>query len=244
MGMAKQRAPVPVLLTRPLAQSQAFAAQVLARFGAGVRPVLSPLMAVQPLSPALPPGPFAGVIFTSAAGVEAALSLCDRLPRLAWCVGQATADRAAQAGFQAQSAGGDADALVAAILADPPPGRLLHLRGEDTRGDVAERLVSAGLETVSQIIYRQIAQPLTPEGRALLATPGPVILPLFSPRSARLVHPAAPDIAADLALVAMSVAVAEAAQAIPHRTLHIAARPEAGAMLNAIALSLGDISPP
>jgi uroporphyrinogen-III synthase len=229
-----------VLLTRPEGQALAFAARLTARFGTRVRPVVAPLMVVDNLLPPLPPGPFAGVIFTSVAGVEAARHMT--LPRLAWCVGQATAKRATEAGFHARSADGDAEVLVAAILADPPPGPLIHLRGEDSRGEVAERLVSAGLETVSLVVYRQVAQPLPEGGRALLATPGPVILPLFSPRSAMLLRGVAPT--ADLHLVAMSAAVATAAGAIPRQSLRIAVRPEAAAMLDRIGEALTDLSPP
>ena len=250
MGMARQSTgqaasqAVPVLLTRPEAQARAFAADLATHFGNRLRPVIAPMMAVQQLTPTLPSGPFSGVIFTSSAGVEAAVHLPDPLPRLAWCVGRATARQAERAGFQAHDGGGDADALVAAILADPPPGALLHLRGEDTRGNVAERLNSAGLETVSIVVYRQMAQPLTGEAMALLRQPGPVILPLFSPRSAELMAKAAPSVLADLHLVAMSTAVADAALAIAHRSLHIAARPEAAAMLDGVGLALTKATAP
>jgi uroporphyrinogen-III synthase len=248
MGMGKQSAPsapVPVLLTRPAAEGQAFAEVMALRFGDRVSPVVAPLMAVANLVPAVPPGPFAGVIFTSVAGVEAAVSLAPDLPRLAWCVGRTTAERAADAGFQARSADGDATALVAAILADPPAGRLLHLRGEDSRGDVAERLLSAGIETESLVVYRQRAQPLPAEGAAVLAQGGCVILPLFSPRSAVLFRAAMPpETRATLFLVAMSAAVADAAQAIPHRALLTASHPNAKAMLEACEEALDQVSQP
>lgn len=248
MAMARQSAPsvpVPVLVTRPLAEACAFATALTDRFGTRVRPVLAPLMAVRVLTPALPPGPFAGVIFTSSAGVEAAPRLQPHLPQHAWCVGRKTAERATAAGFRARSADGDADALVAAIMADPPNGRLLHLSGQDTRGEVAERLVSAGIETVSLIIYRQDPQPLSPEGAGVLSAEGPVILPLFSPRSAALFHAAMPpDIRASLYLVAMSAAVAGEARPIPHCALIIAPELTAEAMLEACGKALDRASPP
>jgi uroporphyrinogen-III synthase len=242
MGMARQSAPsapVPVLVTRPLAEARSFAADLTRRFGPKVRPILAPLMATEHLAPTLPPGPFAGVIFTSAAAVEAALRLGADLPKDAWCVGRKTADRAAAAGFRARSADGDAAALVAAILADPPQGRLLHLRGEEVRGEVAERLTSAGIETFSLTVYRQIAQPLPPEGVALLATLGRVILPLFSPRSAAVFRAAMPGGSrATLVLVAMSDTVADAALPIPHLALVKAVGPTAEAMLDGCGKAL------
>jgi uroporphyrinogen-III synthase len=248
MGMARQSAPsepVPVLITRPIAEAHDFALALTNRFGARVRPVLAPLMAVEHLAPPMPPGPFAAVIFTSTAGVEAAQRLHSDLPQKAWCVGQRTAEKAIAAGFLARSADGDATALVAAILADPPQGRLLHLRGEDTRGDVAERLISAGIETESLVIYRQKPQPMSPEGTSVLASDRVVILPLFSPRSAVLFHTGLPpDAVAPLWLVAMSAAVADAAQPISHLGLVTASHPTAEAMLQACAQALDLVSAP
>jgi uroporphyrinogen-III synthase len=248
MGMGRQSAPsapVPVLLTRPMAEARSFAIALTDRFGPGVQPILAPLMAVRHLAPTQPPGPFSGVIFTSTAGVEATLHLGRDLPQLAWCVGRKTAERAAAAGFRARSTDGDADAMVAAILADPPPGRLLHLRGEDARGEVAERLISAGIETVSLTVYRQEAQPLSPDAVAILAADGPVILPLFSPRSAALFRAALPPkTRAMLLLAAMSAAVADEARAIPHRALEIASHPTAEAMLHTCGTLLQTASLP
>jgi uroporphyrinogen-III synthase len=190
-------------------------------------------MAPAILTPTLPGGAFAAVIFTSATGVVAAKGL--DLPKRAFCVGGQTAAQARAAGFDAVSADGDADALVAAILANPPPGRLLHLRGEETRGDVAERLTAAGLETVSLVVYRQEPRALTDEALDVMASQGTVIVPLFSPRTAALFHAAAPSgVRARLRLVAMSAAVAEAAKAIPHEALEVAGRPDADAMVEAV----------
>ena len=246
MDMARQStdAAVPVLLTRPESEAQHFAEALIRRFGAKVRPVIAPLMAVEFLTPVLPRGPFAAVVFTSSAGVEGAMRLTADLPRLAWCVGAKTAARAEAAGFHARSADGDAEALIAAILADPPRGRLLHLRGEATQGAVAERLTAAGTATEAAVVYRQTPQPLPPQARGLLRLEGPVIVPLFSPRSAALFADAAGDARADLHLVAMSAAVAVAARDLPPASLTLAARPDAGAMLDAIAAALIGLPPP
>ena len=235
MGMARQstRAAIPVLLTRPEAASRAFAAALEARFGGLVRPVISPLMAPVFLMPVLPEGPFAAVIFTSATGVAAVQGVT--LPKRAYCVGAQTAARARAAGFDAVSADGDAGALVAAVLANPAPGRLLHLRGEETRGDVAEQLTAAGVETLSVVVYRQEPQALTAQALVLLEAEGTVIVPLFSPRTAVLFWAALPQgLRARLRLAAMSAAVADAINGIPHQALEVARRPDADAMLEAV----------
>jgi uroporphyrinogen-III synthase len=238
------REEVPVLLTRPEAQSHAFAAALVARFGDRVRPVVAPLMVVEYLATALPDGNFAAVIFTSANGVEAAARLGVPLPQLAWCVGAKTAQRAREAGFQARSTDGDAAALVAAIVADPPAGRLLHLRGQDARGAVAETLNSAGIETESIVVYRQ--RPLALPGAAvdLLCGDGVLIVPLFSPRSAALFTRSVPaDLKADLRVATMSDAVATEV-AIETKALIVARRPDADAMLEAIGDLLAMTPPP
>lgn len=237
MGMAIQSTaePVPVLLTRPEAQSRVFAALLAARFGAAVRPVLTPLMAPVFLTPEMPAREFSAVIFTSATAVEAVAHLAGSLPRLAYCVGRQTAARAAAAGFRAFSADGNADRLVALILAEPPGGRLLHLRGELARGAVAERLNTAGIETVSVVVYRQDPLPLSAEAQLVLAMPAIVIAPLFSPRSAELLRQALPrGFAASLRLAAMSVAVAEAAEGIAWDRVELARRMDAEAMVEAV----------
>lgn len=234
----------PVLLTRPEAQSQAFAAALVARFGERVRPVISPLMTVEQLAPDLPEVDFSAVIFTSANGVAAAALLGAALPRLAYCVGAGTAGLARAAGFCVTAADGNADALVAAILADPPRGPLLHLRGEETRGEVAERLKSAGLDARSITVYRMRPQALTAEAVELLQGDGVVIVPLFSPRSATLFNLALPaGRSLRLQLLAMSTAIKDAA-AVPNADVVLVRKPNAEAMLDAIGELLEKASPP
>ncbi|MES2913651.1 MAG: uroporphyrinogen-III synthase [Pseudomonadota bacterium] len=242
MGMARQSDPsrqaspgIPVLVTRPRAQAEIFAHKLTARFGSRVRPYVAPLMAPQFLSPPVPEGRFAAVIFTSAHGVEGAVRLGTQLPRLAYCVGRATAAAAAAAGFDARSSDGDVSDLAATLLSGPKAGRFLYLRGVDTVGELENRLISNDIPVLSLQVYLQKDLPLEGESFLLLRHPGLVILPLFSPRSARIFRDARPaDTVADLAIAAMSKPVASAATGIPHRALVIAERPDAEAMLDAV----------
>lgn len=229
-AMARQSHPT-ILLTRPLAQSRRFADQV---GGA----VISPLMLPEFLDPALPAGDFSAVILTSETGVQAARRISATgavLPNLAYCVGNRTAQTARAAGFQALSAEGDASALLALIKARHTSGRLLLLRPEDAAGDLAKDLNSARIETVSVIVYRQKPQSLTAEAATLLQGDTAVILPVFSPRSARLVAAEIRRIngSAPLWLAALSPAVAQAFD-FPADLIQIAARPDASAMLDMI----------
>lgn len=228
--MVRQSHPT-ILLTRPLAQSQRFADQL---GGA----VISPLMLPEFLHTTLPAGDFVAVILTSETGAEAARRISATgaaLPALAYCVGRRTAQVAQSVGFQTLSADGDANALLALIKVRHSTGKLLLLRPEDAAGDLANSLIFAGIETVSVIAYRQKPQSLNAEATALLQGDAPVILPVFSPRSARLlageirrVHGTAP-----LWLAALSPAVAQAFD-LPTRLIQIAARPEASAMLDVV----------
>lgn len=232
--MAAQSRPPRFLLTRPAVQGARFSASLRQRFPSAVV-VESPLIAPRYLSPPQPPGPFSAVIFTSETGVEAARRLGPPLAGAAFCVGDRTAEAARAAGYRALSGGGDADDLLAAILAAAPAGRLVHLHGQETRGNLAERLNSAGSETVSLTIYTQDPQPLNAAARALLESGGPVLVPLFSPRTAALFSAAAAGARADLHLAALSPAVAEAV-CLTAASLVVVPRPDAAEMLDALAV--------
>lgn len=240
MAMARQSEPlaapqVPVLVTRPQAEGEAFATALAARFGARVRPVVAPLIAPRYLTPPIADHNYAAVMFTSAHAVEGARRLGIRLPSLAWCVGRKTASVATAAGFQARSADRDADALAKAVLADPPNGRILYLRGVDTHHNILEMLNDSGISVDVAIVYVQEPQPLTAEALALLHSPGPVLVPLFSPRTATLFRAGLPlDTAAQLHIAAMSPAVARAVGDLPRAALTIARHPDAPAMLDAV----------
>ena len=228
--MARQSHPI-ILLTRPEAQSQSFADQI-------GDALISPLMWPEFLSPALPPGGFAAVVLTSQTGAEAAGRISaagGSLPKRAFCVGDRTAAAARVAGFEVSSAGGNADDLLTHIISAAPEGRLLLLQGQDSVGDLGNRLNSAGIETVSQIIYRQIAQTLTDEAITVLQGSATVILPIFSPRSARLLAIELRRIAAKapILVAALSPAIAEAFD-FPTVFTKIAARPDNAAMLRAV----------
>lgn len=228
--MSRQSRP-KVIVTRPADQGAAFAARLAQAF-AGVEVIVAPLLAPQFLPHDLPRGRFAGVIFTSGTAVAAVAG--DALPRRAYCVGQATARAARAAGFDAQSADGDAEALLAQIIAAPPPGPLLHLHGVETRGALAARLTAAGIPAQGVVVYRQQPQPLTPAAQTALAGDAPVILPVFSPRSAVLLADALAGARAPLLAAAMSPAVAAALGGLPLARLETAEHPDAAAMVAAV----------
>jgi uroporphyrinogen-III synthase len=87
------------------------------------------------------------------------------------------------------------------------------------------------------VVYDQQAQPLTDAALRRLAANGPVVVPLFSPRTAKLFSAAGP-FAAPLHLIAMSDAVAEAAGLIDATSITVAAEPTQPAMVAATASAL------
>ncbi len=226
-----------VLLTRPAAQSASFAQSLQARVE-GLRVIVSPLMVTVLHTVTLPKEPLQGVILTSQTGAEAAGRLRTQLPDLAYCVGDRTAQVAREAGFRVQSAQGDAEALLALILREKPQA-LIHLRGREARGDLAQRLSAAGVFTQERVVYAQDAQPLSDEAVAVLSGKAPVLVPLFSPRSAEILGAAWQGLAthAPLVVVAISQAVAEAAAFCPTKPV-LSAHPDAPSMLDAVLAQL------
>lgn len=236
--MAPQSRPLPVLLTRPSDRGDRFAADLAARFGDAVVPVSSPMMAPVFLAPDWPDAPYSSLILTSETGVEAAALLRDAgraLPARAICVGDRTAQAAEAAGFAAASAQGDAEALIAMVLEGADDGPFLHLRGRDARGDIAPRLTAKGRPAHAAVVYAQDPLPLTDRARALLAGDAPVVVPLFSPRSADLLAAQGP-FTAPLLVAAISPAAAARASALRPDRLETALRPDAAAMMEALAL--------
>ncbi|MGP1357542.1 uroporphyrinogen-III synthase [Roseicyclus sp.] len=223
-----------LLLTRPRAASMRFALEIAARWP-GARVVIAPLMEVVPTgAPPVLDG-LGAAIFTSGNAVARA-SPGDGLR--AYCIGARTAEAAALAGFDAVMAGETADELVERLVDLRPEGPLLHLHGVHQRGDVVPRLAAAGIDARGTEVYDQRAVPPDTVFFDALAA-RPLLVPLFSPRSAALFREAAePVIGVDPAgmhLFALSAAVRDALPPGWHGATDIAARPDAEALLDDIA---------
>lgn len=230
-------APPPLLLlTRPADAAARFAAEWRARVGAEAPVLIAPVTEIRALPPERDPGGYRVLIFTSANGVSAA----GRPARgqAAWCVGRRTAEAAAAAGFRARAAGGDAEALIAAIRVSGDSGPFLHLRGREARVAVAARLRAAGMKCDEAVVYEQRPLPLSEAALACLAGPAPVLLPLFSANSASRLAAAigAGGARAPLRLAAISHAAASAWDGPAPARLLVARRPDAPAMLETLQL--------
>lgn len=225
-----------LIMTRPKAQSESFAATIVARWGGALRIIHSPLIDIVPLAAdcAAPDA----VIFTSANGVAAARKL-DLPPGLtAWCVGPRTAELALASGFVPIVGPGDADGLVADIISAKPSGKLAHIRGTHARGQISERLNDAGLVCQDVVAYDQRELPLSSEARLALAATDPVFFPLFSPRTATILWNQGP-FSAPVHTIALSEAVK---MTVPRRhagAVSVAQSPDGEAMRAAVLAALG-----
>jgi uroporphyrinogen-III synthase len=234
---------VPVLLTRPSAQSESFAGLLRARLGERWPIVISPLLEIVSLPVPASAMSARGFLFTSQNGVAALAGAQGLAGRPAFCVGARTADAARAAGFDAVAAEGDVTSLAALVVTRRPEGPLLHVSGEEVRGDLAGALAAAGIAAERVVAYTQRPVPLAEAARSLLAGEGPVTVPLFSPRSAALLAREGP-FRARLRLVALSQAVAREARALGAESCAVCDRPESAAMIAAIARSAGGAGPP
>jgi len=221
-----------VLLTRPRGASERFAAALRAEHGP-VPITILPLMEIAPLGGTLDLEGVSALIFTSAAGVGVFAELTPDRSLPAWCVGDRTAEAAREIGLRATSAGGDAAALITLMTEARPAGRLLHLRGAHVSVDLAERLARAGLRAEARAIYDQVQIPQGDAFAAALAHDGPVIAPLFSPRSARIFAETAGG-APGVCPVALSPAVRDALPQDLAARATIADSPDAPAMIRAM----------
>jgi len=229
------RGPV-LLLTRPAVAAARFLAALRAA-GADNRAIISPLIEVEFLAADLPKEPFSALILTSENGAAATTRLGLPASTRAYCVGDQTSRAARRAGLDPISAGGDADTLVRLILARKVGGPLLHLRGEHARGDIVARLSAHGVAARDLIVYRQHGLVPTPEARNALDGTQDVVAPLFSPRTVSILAETGP-IRAPLTVIAISAAVAEAAEVLSPRRIIVAEMPDGSAMQNATIAAL------
>ncbi|WP_340109802.1 uroporphyrinogen-III synthase [Pikeienuella sp. HZG-20] len=221
-----------VLLTRPQAQSEAFATSIA---GLGWDALIWPVIEIAPTLFSAPD--LSGVdalIFTSARGVEA-LSRFGAPDLPAFCVGAATAAAARRAGFtEVTAAGGDAVRLLE-LLKARARGRLMHIRGRDAAADIKGALRAHGIDADEIIAYA--AEPAAPPSDGVDATvrAGDVEMAMFfSPRSARIFAATAPA-AWRSAYPAMRAATISEAAAAPlldlgFADIRAAAHPDADAM--------------
>lgn len=223
-----------ILITRPREGAERFAMELAQVMPCPMEMLISPVLDIAPLPDLLPLDHIKGLIVTSGNGVETLIAKTDRRDLPVYAVGARTTAAATQAGFKARQMGEDADGLVEGLLRLGPKAPLLHLRGEVSRGDVAQRLSTHGILTREKVVYAQKPVDLSEEAKTLLNGTSPVVLPLFSPRSAKLLAQQVTGTAPRY-VVAMSWSVASELPQGWAKTIIIASRADSPAMAKGIA---------
>ncbi len=198
--------PVTLLLTRPRAASERFAQQVASELEA-LKVVISPLLEIEFLDISAPKN-VEMVVFTSLNGVDAWKRAKLPVDRPCYCVGQATGEAARAISFEPEISGGNVAHLIEDLRKTSPKGKIVHVHGRHTRGDLVGALQSDGLDAIGVLAYEQTALALSEEARNLLQGGAPVIVPLFSPRSAAQFAKAGP-FGEQIDIIAISDAAAE-----------------------------------
>lgn len=234
--MPDNAAPV-LILTRPRDAARRFLAD-LGPVAEGIEVIESPVLDIRQLDPEVPASDWAALILTSENGAAAAARMGLPPGLRAWCVGERTAAAARAAGFvPVTSAGGDAESLIAAILEAADRGPFLHVRGEHAAVDVGARLAAHGIACGQVIAYAQEELPLSSAARAALGGKRPVVLPVFSPRTAALICEQA-ALSAPLQVVAISAAAARPFRCVAGAAVTVAERPDGPAMARATAAAI------
>ena len=194
-----------LILTRPADRSQEFLSQCEALAGRRLPSIISPVIEIQPHGDLPDLNIYATIVVTSVSAVMRLAEEGALVGRRVATVGERTAALARDHGADARCLGDDVAAFLSAAADIEPPA--IHCRGVHARGDLAAQLTKAGLSCDEAVVYDQVQRPLNAAARSVLSGQGRVILPLFSPRSARLLSRAGPP-AAEVVVIAMSDAVA------------------------------------
>lgn len=235
---AAPKLPPVLLLTRPRAQSERFAAEVRAACPPHETRI-APLSAIAPLPfDKTAFGGIRGLVLTSANAIPmlADVTGIDGLP--AFCVGPGTTRAARAAGFYAKEAGGDARRLVAWLRRHQPQGPLVHAHGRHLAHDLVADLSADGLDIRGVPVYEAQAQDW-PDGFAADMAHRRVVAPLFSPRAAAALARQAGI--SDLGrLVPVAISPACAAQLPPDLRMRclVSDTPDAVGVLGAVTTAL------
>ena len=222
-----------VVLTRPENSSRQVLAACETALGKAVLAEVSPILRIIPVGGWPDLTAFQAVLLSSVHGVQGRL---DGLR--AYCVGNRTAMAAEKAGAKVVMTAQDADHLPE----DIPERRVMYLRGSHVSTDLATRYGCS-----EKIVYDQHSIPLTKAALNALTGEKQVILPLFSPRSARLVAKEVAQLGQKVHIIAMSGSIAEAWRTVytglmPDQSVEICAEPTQIEMVGRIVASLQRLS--
>ena len=228
-----------LLLTRPQKDAQDFAQEVLSHQPAA-QILISPVLTITPIGTLPDLSAYAAVVFTSRHAV--ACFAHAHIPKKMTCfaVGEATAEAAKKLGFSVINSAGAAQDLILLVQKTGAAGPVIHPHGQHPRGQIATTLTKKGIPCAECVIYDQIETPLSIQARALLTQPQALLVPVFSPRSARLLQRYGP-LPNGSEIIAISQTVAACFSTQPHIKTTVACHPNRGAMLKAVLRRFQDM---
>lgn len=231
-----------VLVTRPKGDAEQTAVKLNLL---GHRALLAPLLHIRfREGPPISLRNVQAILATSSNGVSALARRTKRRDVPLFAVGTQTAQAARDCGFATvRNARGDARALAAAApkWATPSAGALLHAAGAETKGELAEILVTRGFKVRTAVLYDAVAVTRLPRIVRTALEAGELDAVLhFSPRSARVfsncvVKAGLAENCRGLAAYCISKATADALAPLVFQAVRIAPRPDQEALLGLLA---------
>jgi uroporphyrinogen-III synthase len=227
-----------VLITRPLADADEFAKDILAL---GLKPLIEPMLGIVPINYQTPDlGNYSAIAFTSANAVRMFGRPEPAADIQVFAAGQHTAEEARKQGYlKVISAGGDASDLAALIRLKLPAGHgpVLHIRGEHTAMPLEELLRKDKILVTALVVYTAKSEDaFTPTCRDALKSGNIGAVTFFSKRTAAnfITLAANEGLTGSLAgikALCISPSVLECVQGASWAQAYSAERPEKASML-------------
>ncbi len=222
-----------ILIIRPDPEGQNLAQWLREQIGIPDAVLTSPVMRIAAAGELPPLDDIKSLIFTSKHALRRFALLSPRRDLPCAVVGKASADLARDYGLNVLVTAPTAKELLKQLIASPPPAPCLYLRGRHISTDLVTPLSKVGIVTNETIIYQQVAEELNPQAQACLNREQPVILPLYSPRSAAVFYSErTKSIVAPLFVAAISETVQT--YVVQSAELKVAAKPNDAAMRDLI----------
>lgn len=222
-----------IAITRALPEAEASAKRIRAL---GAEAIVAPLLTISPRPFSTDIAGAQALVFTSLNGVRAFASASAERAIPVFCVGDASAEAAREAGFRhVASADGDIGALAALVSATltPSAGPLIHVGGAHLAGDLGHALATRGFITGRRIAYEAVAAGTLPNA---LEQPLDVIA-FYSPRAAEIFLALGAPQAERLTAACLSPAVAARAAQVRWTKLVVAPAPREDALFRALGLT-------
>lgn len=182
--MASTSAPL-IILTRPIDGSHEFATLLRSALP-DIHIAIHPLQNITCANrPDVDLDRYDGYLFTSRNGVIAG-SGWTIPPRRCFVVGTKTAEAARAAGHTVVGIWQTVHDMIAALPDHAVQGKYAYLHGRHISLDISIAALEIGIDVTPFIAYEQNATPLSPAALDDLSRENPLILPLFSTRSAEL----------------------------------------------------------